>query len=122
MFGDGKFEWQLLLPSFDEAFKAIFDLSTADVAVIVGGALWLFVLLLSLQSIDRRDVATGLTYMLFMTAAGVFLLLALPATIRGSLELTSGQAVAVPALALAAGGRWLWRRDAHPPRESEETP
>lgn len=66
------------LPGLDETVAAFTDLTTGDVALISGGLLWFVLLRLSLAGIDRRDGMTGLTYVLYMMAAGATLLLALP--------------------------------------------
>lgn len=75
---------ELALPSIAEAFSAFRDLSPSDVAVLTGGAVWLLIISLKLVGIDRRDVAAGFGYMLFASAAGVALILAVPK------KLTSG--------------------------------
>ncbi len=66
------------LPGIDETVAAFTAVTTSDVALISGGLLWLVLLKLSLAGIDRRDGLTGLTYVLYMMAAGATLMLALP--------------------------------------------
>ncbi len=66
------------LPGIDETVAAFADLTTSDVALVSGALLWLVLLKLSLAGIDRRDSLTGLTYVLYMMAAGATLMLALP--------------------------------------------
>lgn len=66
------------LPGLNETVAAFNDLTTSDVALISGGLLWLVLLRLSLAGIDRRDGITGLTYVLYMMAAGATMILALP--------------------------------------------
>ncbi len=93
------------MPGLDETVAAFTDLSTGDVALISGGLLWLVILRLSLAGIDRRDGITGLTYVLYMMAAGATLLLALPGK-HDALADDRGQMLLVCLMGAIAAYRW----------------
>ena len=99
----------IALPGMDETINAMIDLPPKDLALIAGLGLWLFMLAMPLRGIDRRDTATGFTYALFMTAAGVVLILAMPDGQR-ILAHSRQQLTAAISMSSLAILRWAARR------------
>ena len=102
------------LPSLGDTFKAFGDIAAADWMMLFGGMLWLIILRLSLRQIDRRDHQTGLTYIFFMTAAGVTLMVALPSRFRASAGFSKTQLVMCLLLLIVAAIRWYLQPSASP--------
>lgn len=97
------------LPTLDEVLKAFFDVAVADLAGLAGGVLWLIVIALSLKTIDRRDNMAGASYVLFMTGAGVAMVIAIPARLKHAYDLSLRHLMITSALATIAAARWVIR-------------
>jgi len=102
------------LPSLGDTFKAFGDIAAADWMMLFGGMLWLIILKLSLRQIDRRDHQTGLTYIFFMTAAGVTLMVALPSRFRADAGFSKTQLVMCLLLLMVAAMRWYLQPSTRP--------
>jgi len=100
------------LPSLGDTLKAFGDIAPADWMMLFGGLLWLIILKLSLRQIDRRDHQTGLTYIFFMTAAGVTLMIALPSRFRTTTDFSKTQVVLCLLLLIIAAMRWFMQPSA----------
>lgn len=98
--------WTLLIPGVHEILTRVVGMSTSEVALVVGSLLWVVLLCLSLSGIDRRDAATGFTYVLYMMAAGATLLLALPGKSEAVGDYRQ-QMMLVCAMGALAAVRWI---------------
>lgn len=89
----------------------IMSIEFADVARPGFFCLWLICICTPLRGVDRRDRICGGVYSLFMAAAGVALLIALPQRWVGQGETLVNQLVMVIFMASAAFLRWEFGKD-----------
>jgi hypothetical protein len=92
----------MLIPSIGELGSAF---SAHDFAGVPGLLLWCGIVLFPLTGIDRRDVCTRYTYILFCVSVGVVLMMALPLRLIGETS-RIGQLLLMTGLGLIAGLRW----------------
>lgn len=96
---------------FRDIYEAWKGIQAVDLAAPSFILLWLFIVLLPLVGIDRRDKVAGMVYTLYCTAAGVALMLALPQNILKRDEDPAGQFFLTAGLAGVAYFRWWFKRD-----------
>lgn len=101
---------RLYLPTLSETFAVVKDFAITEIFTLIGIMLWLIILALSLRGVDRRDGITGMTYVLFMVAAGATLVFAATDRITGGQADRSFQSVVIIAFGAVAGFRWAFRR------------
>lgn len=101
---------QVLLPSFDETFKAVFDFTVPDWIALAGTILWGIMLVWPLVGMDRRDVISGLTYAVFMGAMGLVLMVIIPDLLRGINSLNAMHIATMTVSSALAYTRWIWYR------------
>src|SRR5688500_18749306 len=93
---------RMLLPSANELGIAY---SLQDFAGVPGLILWCAIVMYLLSGIDRRDVITGYTYILFCIAVAVVLMMGLPLRLIGEASIVS-QVLLLTGLGIVAGLRW----------------
>lgn len=62
-----------LVPSGDEIFRGVVDLSRTDKSIIAVTLMWFFLYWVPLSGVDHREWLTGITYILFLVSSGVVL-------------------------------------------------
>ena len=98
-----------MLPSFEEIADSFANMTVQEVSVLVGAGLWVLLLCMPLKNIDRRDNTTAVTYIFWMIAVGIVLIMALPNTMFGIMR-SGDQLLLIFALACLASIRWGIRR------------
>lgn len=101
-----------------DAYKSIFDIYEAystlkikDLALPTFSGLWVLTLLIPLTGINKRDLATGATYLAYLISSAVILLLILPSQYI-SLDITmASQLFTLAALGCVTIARWWFRDD-----------
>jgi len=85
-------------------------LNFLDLVLPLGLLFWLIILFIPIAQTDHRDVVCGLTYVIFLTAVGIILTLAIPRTFSVDVE-TSNQCLLVFLMVSASAFRWFWRSE-----------
>lgn len=95
---------------FNDMWEAFNTLNVEDLTMPLGFLLWTIILIMPLWRIDRRDVSSAATYILFCMAVGVALVFALPKSFTEQ-PLLKTQIIMTVIMACAAGLRWTIRLD-----------
>lgn len=103
------------MPDF---YQGLFDLyetystlEIKDLALPTFAGLWVLTLLIPLTGINRRDLATAATYILYMISAAVILLFILPSKYVELDVTTTSQVLSLLSLGCVALSRWWFRKD-----------
>ena len=94
-----------------DLYETYSTLEIKDLALPTFGLLWILTLLWPLTDINRRDLATGASYVLYMMSAAVILFFVLPSEYINLDVTTSSQILTLLALGAVAFARWWLRKD-----------
>lgn len=85
-------------------------LDISDLTVPVSILMWAVLVMLPISQTDHRDIISGITYTLFLTAAGITLTLAIPQRFT-ELPSPGNQAIIILLMMVIATLRWFWRAE-----------
>ncbi len=98
-----------MLPSIDDIVNAFASMSAQEWSVVLGYGMWFVLLVMPLRGIDRRDRIAGATYALWLGAAGLLLIMAVPGKMNDA-RYSSEHFFLMLALAAIGFLRWVTRR------------
>ena len=85
------------------------NIKLTEMAMPLGIALWLVIVFLPTRGFDKRDIFCGLTYIIFHTAVGIALILAIPQKYI-QMPTAATQVMMVLAMVALISMRWFLRR------------